>query len=154
MFEIQKVGDLLGLLEILEDHGRPVDIARLDDSLDEERVTLLNLLEDTEALGLVNVENGDVSVTDLGRRFLRSDIDGRRMILGERIVNLEPFKTLVRALGGLEDKVVGKDWLLDFIRDNFPSDQEEETFMHIINWGRYTKLMEYDADSEELTFLR
>lgn len=153
MFEIQKVGDLLGLLEILEDHGKPVDIARLDDSLDEERVTLLNLLEDTEALGLVNVENGDVSVTELGRKFLKSNIDKRRDILRDQIVNLEPFKTLLSAYSKIEENTVDREWLEDFVRDNFPSDQEEEMVMHIINWGRYTKIVEYDSDSEELTFL-
>ena len=31
---------LIGLLEILEDIGKPTDIAKLDDSLDEERTML------------------------------------------------------------------------------------------------------------------
>ncbi len=37
LIETRGTGDIVGLLEILEDMGKPVDIARLDDSLDEER---------------------------------------------------------------------------------------------------------------------
>ncbi len=153
MLELQKVGDLLGLLEILDDHGRAVDIARLDDSLDEERVTLLNLLEDTESLGLVNVENGDVSLTLLGKKFLNSNMDERRDILRKQIVSVEPFRTLMKSVSTLESRTVHRDWLIDFIRDNFPSEHEEDTFGMVINWGRYTKLIEYDSDEEEVVFL-
>ena len=50
----------------MEDIGKPTDIAKLDDSLDEERTMLMNLLDDAESLKLIEISNGDVSIIIIG----------------------------------------------------------------------------------------
>ncbi len=152
MLETRRVGDLIGLMEILEDFNEPLDIARLDDQLDEERVTLLNLLQDAESLGLIEVDNGDVFVTSLGREFLKADVEKRRDIVRERMLHIEPFKTLLHELQKLQDKSVEKEWLQNFIHNYFPSDNEKRTFDIIIGWGRYARILNYDSDSDEIRF--
>jgi NitT/TauT family transport system ATP-binding protein len=151
--ETKNTGDLIGLLEILEDEDRSVDIAELDDILDEERTTLLNLLEDAEALGLIDVASGDVKLTDLGRKFLKSDINERRDILREQLQQIEPFNSLMDLYRKSGERRISREDLYEFISNVFPSDDNDKTFGLIINWGRYSRLIEYDSDSEEMILL-
>lgn len=153
LLETENIGDIVGLLEILEDMGNPVDIATLDDSLDEERTTLLNLLNDAEALGLVNVEEGDASVTPFGTEFLKAEITEKKAKLRELIKKVEPFASLLKVLMESESREMERDDLDEFIAVNFPSEDHEATFRLILTWGRYSKLIDYDADEEILTYV-
>lgn len=153
LLETENIGDIVGLLEILEDLGHTVDIATLDDSLDEERTTLLNLLNDAEALGLVNVQEGDVSLTENGTEFLKADIEQRKYVLRNLLVDLEPFSSLIRLLLASEERSMDREELEEFIGENFPSEDPESTFRLILNWGRYSRLVDYDADDETLTYI-
>lgn len=153
LLETRGVSDIVGLLEILEDVGKSVDIAELDDSLDEERSTLMNLLNDVEALGLVEVEKGDIYLTALGKKFLKANIDGRKEILKGTIVSVEPFNSLLREFSSRDTKEMSRDEMEDFIRGNFPSENDVNTFGLIVGWGRYTKILDYDSDEEEITLL-
>ncbi len=153
LLETENIGDIFGLLEILEDLGTPVDIATLDDSLDEERTTLLNLLNDAEALGLVNVADGDVSLTREGSIFLKSDLTEKKTILHRLLSRIEPFSSIINLLKNAEDGTIEKDELDEFLEGNFPSDDPEFTFRVLLNWGRYSKLFDYDMDDETLTFI-
>lgn len=153
LLETENIGDIVGLLEILEDLGQPVDIATLDDSLDEERTTLLNLLNDAEALGLVNVADGDVSLTSLGSTFLRSDITERKVTLRKLLSNIEPFSSIIGILKREEDGTIEKDELDEFLGGKFPSEDPEAAFRILLNWGRYSRLFDYDMDDETLTYI-
>ena len=153
LLETESVGDLVGLLEILEDMETSVDIATLDDSLDEERTTLINLLNDAEALTLVNVDQGDVSLTDKGREFLKSNVTRRKMILKELLRNLEPFHSIIKKFRSLKINDMDKEEFEEFLADNFPSEDISSTLRLILNWGRYAKLIDYDPDHERLVYV-
>ncbi len=153
LLETENIGDIVGLLEILEDLGKPVDIATLDDSLDEERTTLLNLLNDAEALGLVNVADGDVSLTREGSIFLRADLTQRKVILRKILSGIEPFSSIIAFLKKAGDGAMEKEELDEFLGGNFPSEDPEVTFRVLLNWGRYSKLFDYDMDDETLTYI-
>jgi NitT/TauT family transport system ATP-binding protein len=148
--ETENVGDLLGLLEILEDVGKSVDIATLDDSLDEERTTLMNLLNDGKSLGFLDVENGDVKLTPLGKEFLKSDVNKKKEVLKKQLVRVEPFVSLIKLFKNKENMEMNREDLYDFIKENFPSDNDESTFRMITNWGRYSRLIDYDVDTDEM----
>ncbi len=153
LLETRGVGDIVGLLEIMEDVGKSVDIAKLDDSLDEERSTLLNLLNDADALELLEIVNGDIRLTELGKKFLESNIDGRKEILKAQVARVEPFNSLLNEFQAKQATEMSKEEMEDFIRGNFPSEDDINTFNLIIGWGRYTKLLDYDSDEEVITLL-
>ncbi len=147
------VGSLLGLMEILEDIDKPVDIAKLDDSLDEERTTLMNLLDDAESLGLITVSNGDVSITELGKKFLNSSVSDRKKILKESLKSVEPFNSIIKYMKSLDTNEIQMEDLERFLEDNFPSGDNEEIVRVVLNWGRYAKLFNYDSDEGKLVLL-
>ena len=147
------VGSLLGLMEILEDMDKPVDIAKLDDSLDEERTTLMNLLDDAESLGLISVSNGDVIITDLGKKFLNSNVSDRKKILKESLKNVEPFNSIINFIKSSGTSEIQKEDLERFLEDNFPSGNNEDIMRVVLNWGRYAKLLNYDSDEGKIILL-
>lgn len=147
------VGSLLGLMEILEDMDKPVDIAKLDDSLDEERTTLMNLLDDAESLGLISVSNGDVIITDLGNKFLNSNVSDRKKILKESLKNVEPFNSIINFIKSSGTSEIQKEDLERFLEDNFPSGNNEDIMRVVLNWGRYAKLLNYDSDEGKIILL-
>lgn len=153
LLETRGVGDIVGLLEILEDVGKSEDIARLDDSLDEERITLLNLLNDVEALKLVDIVNGDIKLTEIGKKFLNADIGGRKEILKEQVEMVEPFNSLLKEFRSTGSTEMSKEDMEEFIREKFPSEDDVNTFDLIIGWGRYTKILDYDSDEEIINLL-
>ncbi|MGC8547107.1 MAG: AAA-associated domain-containing protein [Thermoplasmata archaeon] len=147
------VGSLLGLMEILEDMDKPVDIAKLDDSLDEERTTLMNLLDDAESLGLISISNGDVIITDLGKKFLNSNVSDRKKILKESLRNVEPFNSIINYIKSSGTNEIQKEDLERFLEDNFPSGNNEDIMRVVLNWGRYAKLLNYDSDEGKIILL-
>ncbi len=147
------VSSLLGLMEILEDINKPVEIAKLDDSLDEERTTLMNLLDDAESLGLITISNGDVSITELGKKFLNSSVSDRKKILKESLKSVEPFNSIIKYMKSLDTNEIQKEDLERFLEDNFPSGDNEEIVRVVLNWGRYAKLFNYDSDKGKLVLL-
>jgi NitT/TauT family transport system ATP-binding protein len=137
---------LIGLLEILEDIGKATDIAKLDDSLDEERTTLMNLLDDAESLKLISLSNGDASLTDTGKKFLNSNIEQRKQLLHALLKDVEPFHSLINYYKSLGTTEVQKEEIGRYLREIFPPGEQDDTFKILLNWGRYTKLFTYDSD--------
>lgn len=152
LIETESIGNLLGLLEILDDVNGPTDIAKLDDSLDHERATLMNLLEDARSMELVEISNGDVLLTPLGKKLMKAEIDDRKEILKSQIKKMEPFHTILAEVEKRKISTASKDDIMEILSTTFPSDVESKTFDMMITWGRYSKLLEYDSDTEELQF--
>jgi len=144
--ETNSPNSLIGLLEILEDIGKPTDIAKLDDSLDEERTMLMNLLDDAESLKLLEISNGDVSITDIGRKFLSSSIEQRKRLLHALVKDVEPFHTLIGYFNSLNTTEVPKEDVGRYLNEVFPPGPSDDTLKILLNWGRYTKLFTYDSD--------
>lgn len=137
---------LIGLLEILEDIGKATDIAKLDDSLDEERTTLMNLLDDAESLQMIRISEGDVSLTETGRKFLNANIEQRKNSLRGLIKQVDPFHSLVNHFRSLKARELEKEDVDRFLEENFPPGDNDDVFRIVLNWGRYAKLLSYDSD--------
>jgi NitT/TauT family transport system ATP-binding protein len=150
--ETTSPNSLIGLLEILEDIGKSTDIAKLDDSLDEERTMLMNLLDDAESLKLLTVSNGDASLTEIGKKFLDSNIEQRKRLLKALVKDVEPFHSLINFFKSLNTTEVPKEDVVRYLGEIFPPGEHDDTFRVVLNWGRYTKLFSYDSDVGLIVF--
>lgn len=151
LLETENVGDMNGLLEILEDIGKTVDIATLDDSLDEERSTLLNLLNDAEALGFVDVSKGEVTLKPMGKKYVTAEVDKRKSILKSILANVEPFYSVIKTMKESRDAKMSMEDLQNLTGDMFPSDDPESIVKILMNWGRYARLIDFDSDEDEFS---
>ena len=150
--ETSSPNSLIGLLEILEDIGKSTDIAKLDDSLDEERTMLMNLLDDAESLNLITIANGDVTLTETGKKFLDSSIPQRKKMLKGLVKDVEPFHSLINYFKSLGTTAVAKEDVGRYLSEIFPPGENDDTIRVVLNWGRYTKLFSYDSDVGLIVF--
>ena len=93
-----ELGQVIGLLEIVQDHRGRVDVFTLERLTDVEFGHTLALVMAGEMLDFLDTPKEMVILTDLGRRFLQQDVPGRQAILREQLLKLDLFKFIVKRL--------------------------------------------------------
>ncbi|MEM4725541.1 MAG: AAA-associated domain-containing protein, partial [Nitrososphaerales archaeon] len=109
------VGQVIGLLEVLEDFGGRVDVAKVADDLMLNLDELLPVVEAAELLGFLKVDSGDIILTDEGKKFLAEGSSGRKKMLNQLVANLGTYKAVLHYISSHNGEV-SKDDLLNFLR--------------------------------------
>jgi NitT/TauT family transport system ATP-binding protein len=149
------VGGMSGLLEILEARGGREDLPRLAHELTFEVDDLLPLVDAAQLLGLAEVADADIEITDLGREFVTADILRSKEIFARQAEERAPLvRAILRSLRATKDGTLGEGFFLDLLRRGF-SEEEVHTQLDIaIQWGRYGELFDFDANTGQLTLER
>ena len=92
-----RIADLMGLLYTLVHvfHDR-TDLYQLEKDMEVDIDDLMPIVYTASNLGLVEIEQGDIWITEKGKLFSKSGISARKSMLKSAIVNMEPFVTAVR----------------------------------------------------------
>ncbi len=143
--EISKV---LGLLEILEDHGGKEDIYKLARELHYESSDLVEVIRGAELLGLVTTPGGDVELLDAGRRINAGDQNAIKALLKERMLNIPIFQYFKTMLEGEEDHRMSRKDLLDELSRILPKTNPDQQFHALVAWGRYAEIFGYNRDHD------
>ena len=139
---------VFGLLEILDDRNGREDGYRLARDLNYDLGELLKVMKAGEILGFVDTPGGDIVLQPLGKKFLESDINARKSMLRERLLQHGLFNYLVRLLKGQEDKSIDKERVLEHLAMLLPNEDPERLFSTIVNWGRFAEIFGYNKDEE------
>ena len=150
LLETTSVSKIVGLVERVSDLKGPVDLAQIDDDLGIEKSEFFNIIDDAERLDLVKVVEGNIQLTDFGKKFVNSGIKERKVLLEKKLREVEPFKTLLKILEYDPDKKMKKDKFIEIIKKNFYTSDPDRVFKVFINWGRYAKLVGYSIDSDDV----
>ncbi len=143
-----------GLLETLAAdpyHGK-ADLPALAASLQYEADELLPLGETLQLLQLAVLEEGDISLTDLGRRYVEADTEERKQIFAEALRMHVPLVKMIR-------QVLDERWnhrasavrFRDELEDHMSPDYAADTLRTVIGWGRYAELFSYDEEAEQFS---
>lgn len=144
-------GAISGLLELIEEYGGPEDVAVISDRLRMEADDLLPILDAAVLLKLGEVNQGDATLTEDGRRFVTAEQDDARVIFREKVLETAPMvRSIYEALQQTGGKPLSEDFFLDVLDESFSEDEAKEQFDVAINWGRYARLFRYDSDEKEL----
>src|SRR5580698_2440657 len=145
------VGGMSGLLEILVAHGGREDLPKLAHDLTFEVDDLLPLVDAAQILGLAEVDDADLHVTDDGRTFVAADILESKQIFARRARERAPLvRAICNALETTEDGNLGEGFFLDLLRRGFSESEAREQLRIAIDWGRYGELFDFDANSGQL----
>ena len=144
--------EMLGLLVLLNDHKGAEDVALLADDLDLEIDEILPALEFAEALQLVTVSAGRVTLTDMGRTLLAGSTRERKTLLRDQLKRTTLFRALLTALENAPEHRLTDDEVNRLIE--FTSAPADSLVQNIINWGRYAELFRYDSNSRVLVPMR
>jgi NitT/TauT family transport system ATP-binding protein len=141
---------MIGLLEVLQDYKGKVDLAMVSDRLRLELDDILPAVEAAKLLRLLQVKDGDLIITEEGMALLANNVSDRKKALNKIIANLGEFKGIIDFIKKEYRGEISKSDLIDFLKENMPDVDPEETFSWIIEWGRYALLLRYDSDSEKI----
>jgi NitT/TauT family transport system ATP-binding protein len=143
-----------GLMETLaaEPYNGRADLPALAASLQYEVDDLLPLGETLQLLGFSVLEEGDITLTDLGRAFVDADVDERKRIFAEALRQHVPLVNMIR-------QVLDERWnhrasavrFRDELEDHMSPDYAEDTLRTVIAWGRYAELFSYDEEAEQFS---
>lgn len=142
------VGALSGLLELVEERGGRVDIYALEDELNLEADDLLPLAEAASILGFARIEEGDIALTDLGRRFVTSDILESKKVFREAVLhNVVLVNQILQALRGARGRDMNEEFFIEFLQNHFTEEEAWRQLETAVDWGRYAELFAYDEEA-------
>jgi NitT/TauT family transport system ATP-binding protein len=98
------------------------------------------------------LEEGDLQITEAGRRFVDAETENRKEIFGKILLAHVPLAAEIR-------KVLDERWnhrasavrFRDELEDHMSPEYAEETLRTVIAWGRYAELYEYDEEAQQFS---
>lgn len=145
------IGALAGLLEMVDERGGREDIYELEGELNLEADELLPLHEAASILGFASIEEGDVVLTDLGRRFVVGDILESKEIFREAVASsVVLINQVLQALHASRRNSMNEEFFLETLENHFTKEEAERQLDTAIDWGRYAELFAYDEEAGRL----
>jgi NitT/TauT family transport system ATP-binding protein len=145
---------LAGLMEALA--GRPydgrADLPALATSLQLEADELLPLGETLHLLRFAELEEGDIRLTESGRKFVQNGIEERKKLFAEALLTHVKLAAAIR-------RTLDERWnhrasavrFRDELEDHMSPDYAEETLRAVIGWGRYAQLFSFDEEAQQFS---
>ena len=144
-------GAISGLLELVEEYGGPEDVAVISEKLRIEADDLLPILDAAVLLEFATVVQGDVTLTDIGRKFADAEVEEARTLFRSQVLEKAPMVCcMLDALKNSRSGVMKKEFFLDILDENYSAGEAEAQFDTAVTWGRYAGLFDYDSDDETL----
>ena len=143
---------MAGLMETL--HNPPydgrADLPALAAALQYEADELLPLGETLGLLGFAVLEEGDLILTDIGRRFAEAETEDRKNIFAEQLRAHVPLVSAIRSvIDQRSNHRASAVRFRDELEEHMSPEYAEETLRTVIAWGRYAELFEYDEEAQQ-----
>ncbi len=145
-----QVNEAISLLELIAEQGGRVKGFDLASRLSCDYLHVLLMAKATELFDLVDTPRNDILLTDLGRRFIKGDINERKKMLNAQMRTLriaQLFKDKIESAN--EKKLLWKD-ALPWMQELLPNEKNEEVLDTLIQWGRYSEIFGYNDDTGEI----
>jgi NitT/TauT family transport system ATP-binding protein len=142
---------LAGLIEAVAapPYTGKADLPHIAGQLQMEIDELFPVAETLQLLRFAEVEEGDIKLTEAGRRFSDSEVDARKKLFADRLVTYVPLVARIKRV--LDDRPSHhapaarfREELEDYMSESFA----DMTLHAAIGWGRYAELFAYDETSQ------
>jgi NitT/TauT family transport system ATP-binding protein len=144
------VGQILGLIEAIDEVGGVADVATISQEVEMDVDRLGPILDAAEFLGLLNVHEGDVRITDLSRKLLHANVRERKAIIRDIIDDVPVFR-LITDMARSARRPLSRQETIEVLSARVGSHAAADLFKALVYWGRYVELVRYDSQSEQLT---
>ena len=146
--------ELAGLLEILtaSPYDGKADFPKIAEGLQMDGEELFPMAETLQLLRLAEVDEGDIRLTEPGRRFVESEVDVRKRLFAEHLVKYVPLVTVIkRTLDERSSHRASFTHFAEELHEFMSEDAAETTLRAVIAWGRYAELFAYDEQSQKFS---
>jgi NitT/TauT family transport system ATP-binding protein len=142
--------EIEGLLEYLDARGGREDVFRIAADTDREFGHVITATNAAELLGFVDTPHRTVVLAGEGARYVKASPAARKAIFREKLLDLLLFQRVRGAIQESETREVDRDYVLELIALNLPSENFEATFGTFVSWARFGDLFSYDEITEVL----
>ncbi len=97
LFPLVYVDQVMGLLDYIQSVGGRVDSSRLGELLGVDLDLLPHVIDAALILGLLREENGDLVLTEIGKKSISTEWKDFRILMKAINKNIEPFKDVLSA---------------------------------------------------------
>ena len=144
------ISRVIGLLEVLDDAGGRYDVFRLARDVNFEFGEILKVIKAAEMMDLVVTPGADVVLTATGKELLRAKVNARKKLLKHQVQRIPLFTSVVDALRKAEGNRADEGMFLEMFALHLPAEDAEALLKTVIDWGRYSELIGYSPDDQEL----
>ncbi len=138
---------LAGLVEAVAGtpyHGK-ADLPHIASTLHMGIDDLFPVAEALQMLRLVELEGGDILLTDAGRTFAAAGLDERKRLFARHLLSYVPLAAHIRrVLDERQTHVAPRSRFLDELEDHMTVGAAEQTLRAVTGWGRYAETFAYD----------
>lgn len=143
---------LAGLMETMAAppyNGR-ADLPPLAAALQLEADELLPLGETLALLRFAELEEGDIRLTETGRRFVEADTDERKRLFADALrAHVKLIPAIRRTLDERWNHRASALRFREELEDHMSPDYAEETLLTAIGWGRYAEVFSFDEEAQQ-----
>jgi NitT/TauT family transport system ATP-binding protein len=140
--------ELSGLIETMTSFEERIDLPELADELMMNIDDLFPILETLEILGFAKVSAGDIQLSDLGKQFSEADLQERKQLFAQRLLEKVPLARYIRRV--LDEKTshrVSEERFLSKLEDYLSDKEADRVLRTMIDWGRYAEIFAYDFNT-------
>ena len=142
-FPAVRIGAIAGFLELLED--RQGDLYRLAQELLLELDDVFPIVEAAKMMKLVDLQEGDVYLTAIGKVFIEGSIDEKKAVIGQQMLgNIRLIQQIDRLLSANPAQRISEDLVLEILEVSFAPEAAKQQLKTAIDWGRYAEIYGYD----------
>lgn len=142
---------LSGLLERLAaaPYDGKADLPVLASSLQMEVDDLFPVAESLQMLRFVDIEGGDIRLTDAGSQFVGAETDIRKQLFARHLLTYVPLAGHIRkVLDERANHTAPRSRFFDELEDHMTPDAADRTLRAVISWGRYGETFAYDDHNQ------
>ena len=139
---------VLGLLEMLDDHGGREDIYKLARELRDSFGELLLIIKAAEVLGFVDTPGGDLVMLPLGKQIIEVPVNEKKKLIAGQVRKLPLFVHFQNFLDQRENKGATRQEILDEVQRILPTERPKPQYDALLNWGRYAEIFSYNRDED------
>jgi NitT/TauT family transport system ATP-binding protein len=140
-------GDVTGLIEQVHSEKGRVDLYQLGRQLQLEVDDLLPLVDAANLLDLAHAVEGDLVLTEQGRRFAEAGVLEEKQIFREQaLARVDMLRLIVQDLQHEPGHVLPEEHFLAPLQEHFSEGEAWAQLETAINWGRYAEVFSYQED--------
>ena len=137
--------ELTGLIETITSFDEKIDLPMLADELMMNVDDLFPIIETLEILDFAEIQEGGIHLTDLGREFADADLQARKHLFAQRLLDKVPLARYIRrVLDEKPDNRVSEERFLTKLEDYLSEEESSRVLRTMIDWGRYAEIFAYD----------
>jgi NitT/TauT family transport system ATP-binding protein len=127
--------------------GDREDLYQLGRHLHLEIDDLLPIVEAADVLDLADTEEGDLVLTEAGKRFAEAGVLEEKQVFREQaLAHVSILRKIVEELQKAPGHSLPEEYFLSLLEKHFSEEEAQEQLETAINWGRYAELFTFNEN--------